>query len=305
MDSTRPQDRSHRSRQPIALALVALAVLLLALRLALGTDAVESRATREADVADAQAESSIERAAPDDEARRLASRSGSTPPESSSSPATDAPGTAPDEAAALRRRLTSEIEATLTGALDPSAILRAGLTLLELRVAKDDLPSTAPDGSLRYPLEPCPPGVRAELWVARSPHASAENVLALRVEVDAPADPYLVEGAARKDPVAHIQAFLDEDGRMTDLVLMTDVAPSGTSASFGLDVREGRIPQGILFHTDLERPSEWKAEAYGLDGGSDRSWNDPIALLGDPWPEPAALDELREGLLGLLSEARR
>ena len=92
---------------------------------------------------------------------------------------------------------------------------------------------------------------------------------------------------------------------MRDLVILTDVAPSGRSRSFGLPLEEGRIPQGILFHADMDQPSAWNAESYGLDGGADRSWDDPIALLGDPWPESAELAELREGLLELLSEARR
>jgi hypothetical protein len=147
--------------------------------------------------------------------------------------------------------------------------------------------------------------VQAELWVARSTGSKFEDVLSLRVQLAAPVEPYLLEGAVRKDPIAYVQAFLDESGRMKDLVIMTDIAPSGESRKFGLSVLQGRVPQGIIFHVDTSRPDEWKASSYGLDDGADRSWDDPVALLGDPWPGPDALGELGSGLLGLLSEARR
>jgi len=299
MDTTR--------RNELALGLIAAPIVALGLWIAQGTldtppeagqetsiataTTATSAETVETGAAAAQDESRVPAAAPALEAAETATPAAAAPPE--------------EERESLQRRLTSAIELSLSGAIDPSAIVSAAISLLDLDVDKSNLPSTAPDGSLRYALKPCPEGLRAELWVARSSGSTFENVLALRVQLDAPTEPYVLEGAARKNAVAHVQVFVDEAGRMQDLVLLTDVAPSGRSRSFGLPLDEGRIPQGILFHSDLDRPEEWKAEAYGLEDGRDRSFQDPVALLGEPWPDPTAIAELGSGLLGLMSEARR
>ncbi len=220
-------------------------------------------------------------------------------------PSADSPAASDAESERLRADLTSAVESTVAGALDPEAIVNSALALLHSHVEKGVLPTTAPDGSLRYRLTPCPPGVQAELWVARSTGSKFEDVLSLRMKLAAPREPYYFEGAVRKDPVAYVQAFLDEAGRMKDLVIMTDVAPSGESRRFDINVLQGRMPQGIIFHVDTSRPDEWKASSYGLDDGADRTWDDPVAMLSDPRPAPDAIGQLASGLLGLLSEARR
>ena len=204
----------------------------------------------------------------------------------------------------MRKDLTSAVEASLSGALDPAAITQAAVALLHLHVEKGILPTTADDGSLRYPLSSCPAGVKAELWVARSTGSTFEDVLSLRMQLAPPSEPYLLEGAVRKPPIAYVQAFLDPTGRMKDLVIMTDIAPSGESRKFGLNVLQGRTPQGIIFHVDMNRPDEWKASSYGLDDGADRTWDEPVAMLSDPRPGDDTLAELGSGLLGLLYEAR-
>jgi len=307
--TNRTNGRAAEERRLQLLAIAAIITLLLGLRIAI---AIGGPVRSEPPAA----------GAPDASATDVLVAVGTLPPStgdarsSAATPALEHPGAAPaaepsaDPAAAertsLRRNLTSAVELSVAGALDPSAILRAGLSLLQLHLAKDDLPTTAPDGSLRYPLSGCPPGVRAELWISRTPATKDAKVLSLRVELDPPAEPYLLEGAVRNAPIVYVQAFLDADGRMKDLVLMTDISPSSESRKFDLPVLQGRVPQGVVFHADLSRPDEWKAESYGLDDGVDRTWSDPVALLGDPWPaSQSSLAELGSGLLGLLSEARR
>ncbi len=141
--------------------------------------------------------------------------------------------------------------------------------------------------------------------MTRSSNAKFENVLALRLQLDPPAEPYLLEGAVRKSPVAHIQAFLDKSGEVKDLVIMTDVAPSGRSRKWGLPLDQGRIPEGILYHLEMDDPLGWTAETYGLVDGADASWKEPIALLGEPFPRAPALAQFSAGLLKLLSEVRQ
>jgi hypothetical protein len=309
--SNRSNLRAARERKGTALAITFILVLLLVglgLALASGRGRSTDPDAEDARVASASAVDALDvsgsRRDPTDDARSAAPAPALETVAAAPTSAEPAdPGA--EERATLRRRLTSAIELSVAGALDPTAIVRAGLSLVQLHLAKDDLPTTAPDGSLRYPLAGCPPGVRAELWVARSSATKDANVLSLRVELDAPAEPYLLVGAVRKAPIVYLQAFLDAAGAMKDFVLLTDIAPSGASRSFGLSLSDGRVPQGIVFHADMSRPSEWKAQSYGLEGGADGSWDDPIALLGEPWPETAEIAELGNGLLGLLSEARR
>ena len=306
MRTTRRNALSLRGRETL-LALSAIAIVAFGLWIALGSRGREAPESARRENADRAIPESLEPNATADAGTERETRTAPEPPalEEAGVPSQDAAGPPAEESASLQRRLKAAIELTLVGALDPTAIVQAASSLAQLHVAKENLPGTAPDGSLRYALTPCPRGIQAELWVARSSGSDFENVIALRMQLETPAEPYLVEGAVRKNPVAHVQMHLDEEGRMKDLVILTDVAPSGRSGSFGLPLGEGRIPQGILFHADMNQPSEWNAESYGLDGGADRSWDDPIALLGDPWPESAGLAELREGLLELLSEARR
>jgi hypothetical protein len=302
-----PKDRDATARR-IVFAIGALSIVLLfALWRASSFRNANARVLTGTDQATGASPGSVDESAQGPSTEDQGARSSATDPALSPVAAT-----APDSAAIpeaerehLRKNLTSAIEASLSGALDPEAIVQSALALLRLHVEKGILPTTAPDGSLRYPLSECPAGVQAELWVARSTGSKFEDVLSLRVQLAAPVEPYLLEGAVRKDPIAYVQAFLDESGRMKDLVIMTDIAPSGESRKFGLSVLQGRVPQGIIFHVDTSRPDEWKASSYGLDDGADRSWDDPVALLGDPWPGPDALGELGSGLLGLLSEARR
>ena len=303
----RRNDRSPRARGTV-LALGVLSILLLfTLRLASNLRGLEARASNGAHRATEPTAVPLERAGasasvPDERSARAP-----VAPELSATTApAQEPAAAPDAARErLRKDLTSAVEASLSNALDPAAIVNSALALLHAHVEKGILPTTAPDGSLRYRLTPCPAGVQAELWVARSTGSKFEDVLSLRMKLAPPSEPYLLEGAVRKDPVAYVQAFLDASGRMKDLVIMTDIAPSGESRKFGLDVLQGRMPQGIIFHVDTSRPDDWKASAYGLDNGTDRTWDDPVAMLSDPRPEPDALGQLASGLLGLLSEARR
>lgn len=309
MATNRTNVSAAHERKQMALAIAAISILLIGLKLAIGLGGSAEREAERTRLASTSATDAPEEIGPParatDDLRTAAPVTAleTADPAPAAAAPTDA---AAEERASLRRRLTRAIEESVVGALDPSAIVSAGLALVQLHLAKDDLPTTAPDGSLRYPLSGCPAGVRAELWIARSPATKDSNVLSLRVELDPPSEPYLLEGAVRKPPIVYVQAFLDAAGAMKDLVLMTDIAPSGASRSFDLDVLEGRVPQGVVFHVDMSRPAEWKAESYGLDNGTDRTWSDPVALLGDPWPESSSsLAELGSGLLGLLSEARR
>jgi hypothetical protein len=300
---------SRNSRVPLARTMIAaagVASLALAIWIARGSDAAESIAATPTPMVPTKETGALAAdAAPRAETRSDAQDTSlAVAPESTEGTESAASAQTPNERETMLRHLTTAIEVSLTGGLDPGAILDACLALVKLHVDRTDLPLAAPDGSLRYRLANSPAGVQAELWVTRSSNSKFGNVLALRLSLDAPAEPYMVEGAVRKSPIAHVQAFLDKAGNVKDLVILTDVAPSNRSRRWGLPLDEGRIPEGILYHLETDDPLGWTAETYGLVDGADASWKDPIALLGEPWPQAPALAQFSAGLLNLLSEVK-
>jgi hypothetical protein len=300
---------SRNDRVPLARMMIAaagFASLTLAIWIARGSDAAESLARTPTPLVPVQETGALAAHAEPSAGTRSDAQeeSSASAPESTEGTESAASAQTPNEREAMLRQLKTAIEVSLTGGLDPGAILDACLGLVKLHVDRTDLPLAAPDGSLRYRLANTPTGMQAELWVTRSKNAKFENVLALRLSLEPPAEPYMLEGAVRKNPVAHVQAFLDKSGHVKDLVIMTDVAPSNRSRRWGLPLDEGRIPEGIIYHLEMDDPLGWTAETYGLVDGSDASWKDPIALLGEPWPQAPALAQFSAGLLNLLSEVR-
>jgi hypothetical protein len=198
----------------------------------------------------------------------------------------------PDPAVALvqaREELRAALEASLCDSLDPVAILDAALALGRLEVDPRAFSEPDPSGCTVYPLLGAPEGTRAELWVGRSSKPQVQRVLSLRLELDAQASPYMLEGCSRSKAIAQLQMQLDHAGRPLNLSILTDFPPSRQNRDLGIPLEQGEIPQGVLWCLDTDEPDRWRARKHGLDQGLPGSWEEPALLLAGRWPSPDKL----------------
>lgn len=198
-----------------------------------------------------------------------------------------------DPAAALaqaREQMRIALETSLSGTLDPEAILDAALALGRLEVDTRAYSEPDPSGCTVYPLLGAPAGTRAELWVGRSSKPDVDRVLSMRIELDALDSPYLLEGCSRAKAIAQLQVQLDSQGQPLNLSILTDFPPSRLNRDLGIPLEQGEIAQGVLWTFDADDPDDWRARTHGLAEGLPGSWEEPSLLLAGRWPAPEKVE---------------
>jgi hypothetical protein len=216
--------------------------------------------------------------------------SASTPDEQASPPASEVFGP----------RLTTALEATLDGDVDPCAFLDAALELAKLEVDPHAVPEASPLGGIRYPLVGTPQGVTAELWIRHSGNPRHDStVLAYKMKFDRPSESYALAGAPRDGPELHITVWCDPDGNLAHFGVLTNfyLAPGARL--------EGPIPLGSLYALDASKPFEVGGSVSSLTPLGIAEDRDALRLVGCPWPRMDDLERLKSGMLAMHAKLQR
>lgn len=206
--------------------------------------------------------------------------------------------------------LLATVERSLGGSLDPGAVLDAAL-LLATHETGPAVPEPSPGGAITYPLLDLPDGVEAELQV-RGKNQRQESVLALRMRLQEPRESWLVEGLPYREPEVEVATWTDEEGELRHFSISTGAQPGG-----GFPFADAaEIRSGVLLHTPMDAPSEWKLNMGGMkpvedaaDEPGERSWRSgqweiPQVLDGGPWPRVDDMNRLGELLRARYDEIR-
>jgi hypothetical protein len=171
------------------------------------------------------------------------------------------------------------------------------LKLEALPIDTRPLPGLDPAGRQRFPFQGEPEGVEAELLVGNLGGKSTyAHMLTLQIKADKPSQPYVVHGASRFAPEAGLTFWTDSDGKLRQMVLMTNLDIAGDNQAYGFDVNTGRHVEGLMYHLDLDT-GDWSVKTHGIDRGSSTDWLDPPVLRGEPFPRLDAVEGLSGGLL--------
>ncbi len=207
------------------------------------------------------------------------------------------------ESRRILENLETAIEASVYQSLDPEPILAAAELLFDLDVDKRAIPEPDPTGDMRFPLLNPPEGVSAELRLVYS--ESHANVLALQMRVDAPPEPFYLEGVLRAELSSRLQIWADDEGQVLDFVIQTTVQPHyRESMNQGIPYRSGTIIEGIYLHTRMGEVPESSMKAIGMQDGVYTTWEIPLALEASPWPPVDRIKLFSDKLMALRNKVR-
>lgn len=211
------------------------------------------------------------------------------------------------ELAAALERLGPVLDRSLTGLMDPGAILDAAL-LIAARDVGAPYPELELNGTLAFPFEGLPDGVEAKLSVG-SP--LKEPFVGLTIQLPR-SQPFAFEGVGREGPEVWLVSHLQDDGELRSMSILTSV-----------DAREEELSRGGSFRysfsatlqTTLSGGTSWNLrmtenEVTALaDGGQHQRFVErtvPQVLDGNAWPRTDAMHELTQRLRDLheLAKAR-
>jgi len=186
------------------------------------------------------------------------------------------------------------MESSLLGVLDAGAFLDTALLLTELEVASNAIPESDPSGALRYPVLGTPEGIQAELRIGQTSNPNfASPTLGLKIHVDLPNSPYLLEGALRQEAEATMQIWIDPNGKIKHLGILTDFQPAPDGRDLMLS--QGSIPLTAHYSLDLESLT-WTSTSSLLKDGSLQDQALPVTFLGRTCPQLGELEKLSSGL---------
>jgi len=200
------------------------------------------------------------------------------------------PASASVELERMRDSLFHAVESSLHGEMDPGLFLDAALLLVGLEPGKA-IPEPSRVG-IRYPLLDTPEGVKAELWLSETENREFANpVLGLRVTMDTPRDPYVVDGLERKESRYHITVWKDpQTGKVKSFGILTNLRPSWP-------IPDGDVAHGLLFNLYTAQPFEPTATLSGYrDRQPSGGWPVPLTLTGGTWPRMEDIEKLGQGL---------
>lgn len=198
--------------------------------------------------------------------------------------------------------LRLEIESTLVGQLDPGQFLDTALALTNLEVSDRPIPAPHVNGSMRYPILGTPKGVTAELWVKTAKSSLYDSpILTYALEVETP-EGYAIEGAVRRNLSAQITVFKDNEGKVKRLAILTDAGASPNSERLGLDWKQGKVPTGVIFDCDVDRPLDWISTNCGTQNGIPYDSDGTHVTVNGKWPRTEDVNLLGVGLLNVYNK---
>jgi RNA polymerase sigma factor (sigma-70 family) len=203
-----------------------------------------------------------------------------------------------------RDRMRGAIEASLHGDLDAGALLDLGLALVELEPGPA-IPEPGPSGRTRFPLQGTPDGLTANLEVGRTSHGEA--TVSLRICLDAPGEPYLVEGIERAAPELELGTRKDEDGKLKSMSFLTVLQSHDREA-----LRNGqvKIPEGLHYFFRREDPYNPSVRMSFLEGMEPNfrpvdadidSWR----ITGGPWPRLEDMELFHQKLQAMYASLKK
>jgi len=193
--------------------------------------------------------------------------------------------------APIRQTLNDCIEASVSGVLDPVAILDSVLALTDSSVDLGTSPTVMGSGTIKYPLRPLPEGVDSgEFCIKGKKTASAYRALALRIQVHS--ETTELSGVRRQAGEAEVVLSMDAEGKRTRLNIFTSAMIQPSGANRNLRFEDLRVTEGVSYSVSLDDPNLWTARAHGLDHSRGSTWEIPITLVGASWPQPQAIDLL-------------
>jgi len=202
----------------------------------------------------------------------------------------------------MKPKLLASMEASLLGVMEPEVFLDAALELTRLEIDPRAIPEPSPNGSIRFKVLGTPPGMTAELSVGRARNPNWDDVITLRMSLDPPQAPYVVDGRSSGTPEAWVTVWRDLEGALEHCTVATSVIPDGRISDSGLPLDSGEVAFGGLYSLDADDPSKNVVKMTGLQDGVTGDLKLPMELRAEPplWK----MTELSSGLVAMYGKAK-
>jgi hypothetical protein len=203
-----------------------------------------------------------------------------------------------------KKKLLDSMEASLLGVIEPEVFLEAALQLVQLEV--DPRANPEPDGTgwMSFKILGTPPGMTAELQVARARNPNLDVVVSLRFSIDPPREPYVAEGLSRAPPEAMVTIWRDLDGAVKNFTVAANLMPDGRTNTLGAPLNQGEVPFGTHYSMNVDDPSKSVASMSGMQDGTTTGDLKRQTQLGAQ-PQLGKVEELSRGMQTMYAKAKQ